>query len=212
MNGKEYIEKVKETESMDWLRIELRLLDRLGSRLDHAADGLCTEAGEFKDILKRFKYYGKKIDKTNLIEELGDLLWYVGIACDALNISLEEVMERNIAKLQERYKGKFSETRAINRDLVIERIILENDLNGISELSLVQDQYNEKMKDFETKMDNGEIPTLPSREDCLTVAKDILINSYSEICPVGCLLEVQLGQHFKSDHYAYSRGEFKEND
>lgn len=127
MTPKEYIENVKKTESSNFQTIFERLSDFSILRLDHASDGLVTEAGEFKDALKKCKFYGKSLDRTNLIEELGDILWYIGIACDELNISIEEVMEINIAKLFKRYGMYFNEDGALNKDLTAERYILEKD-------------------------------------------------------------------------------------
>lgn len=124
MNPKEYVENILKTESVDFDEIRSRMFHVWNIRLDHASDGLCTEAGEFKDALKKFKFYGRDIDRTNLIEELGDILWYVGIACDVMNVSLEEVMEKNIAKLKARYGEKFSEECAENRDLENEKKVL----------------------------------------------------------------------------------------
>jgi NTP pyrophosphatase (non-canonical NTP hydrolase) len=40
-----------------------------------------------------------------MIIELGDLMWYVAQACMALEISFEEVLERNVKKLEKRYPG-----------------------------------------------------------------------------------------------------------
>lgn len=96
-------------------------------RLEHARDGFATETGEFADVLKKYKFYGKPLDKPNLIEELGDLMWYIAIACDALGTTIEEVQAINIAKLKSRYAEKFTEHAAINRDLDAERAILEQD-------------------------------------------------------------------------------------
>lgn len=104
-----------------------RLADVRTLRLLHVAMGLCTEAGEFVDQLKKHIFYGKTLDKVNLIEELGDSSWYERIACDALEIGYLDMLERNIAKLRARFPEKFSEERAQTRDLVKERVILESD-------------------------------------------------------------------------------------
>lgn len=125
MTPKEYIENVLKTESIDFEKIKARMRLHEYIRLDHASDGLCTEAGEFKDELKKLKFYGKELDRINLVVELGDILWYIGIACDVLGITLEQVMEINIAKLNKRYGIYFNEEGAINRDLSAERDILE---------------------------------------------------------------------------------------
>lgn len=127
MNPKEYIEAVKRTESMDFEKIALRLSDKRTIRLLHAAIGLSTEANEFLDAMKKHIFYGKEIDRTNLIEELGDGNWYEGIAIDELETSFQEIMERNIEKLHKRYGISFNEEEAITRNLSAERYILEND-------------------------------------------------------------------------------------
>ena len=95
------------------------------SRLLHAAMGLSTESGEFMDQLKKHLYYGKELDEHNLREELGDLLWYIGIACDALNTTVELEMARVIDKLMVRYPDRFSNYLAQNRDLDAERTVIE---------------------------------------------------------------------------------------
>lgn len=123
----QYIEKVLTTESIDFNKISERLSNPHLLRLLHSGMGLATEAGEFVDQLKKHIFYGKDIDLINLFEELGDLLWYVGIALDEIGLPMEECFERNIAKLQARYKGKFSETKAEDRNLDAERRILEGD-------------------------------------------------------------------------------------
>lgn len=91
----------------------------------HAGMGLVTESGEFLDTLKKHIYYGKELDKVNLIEELGDQLWYCAIALNALGSDFETAMQINIDKLKSRYPEKFTEELAKNRDLEKERSILE---------------------------------------------------------------------------------------
>ena len=102
----------------DWGTVEMDLL--------HASMGLVTEAGEFQDMLKKHVFYGKALDKVNLKEEIGDLLWYCAIALEALDTDFQSVMQTNIDKLKARYPEKFTEDSANNRDLKVERQILEN--------------------------------------------------------------------------------------
>lgn len=102
-----------------------RLQDLRLVRLLHVAMGLVTEAGEFLDQLKKHIFYGKYLDKVNLREELGDSNWYERIGAEALETSLLEIMESNVAKLKARFPEKFSEEKAVNRDLDVERKILE---------------------------------------------------------------------------------------
>jgi NTP pyrophosphatase (non-canonical NTP hydrolase) len=84
-------------------------------RLLNAALGLCGEAGEFADALKKSHFHAHPLDEAALCKELGDVLWYAALACDALGLSLGEVMAENIAKLRRRYPEGFSAERSLNR-------------------------------------------------------------------------------------------------
>ena len=125
MTPKEYVENVLKTESVNHKAITLRLMPPETQRLLHGAMGVVTEAGELMDALKKQVFYGTEPDKVNIKEEIGDLFWYIGILCDTLNVTFEEIFETNIAKLKARYGDKFGETQALNRDLKKEREILE---------------------------------------------------------------------------------------
>lgn len=114
------VSRVEQTPTSEQMALEYWEL-----RLDHAVDGICTEAGELKDILKKRKYYDKPIDKVNAKEEIGDILWYVNLMCRVLGTSIEVELERNHAKLLARYPDKFSQDKALNRDLEKERSVLE---------------------------------------------------------------------------------------
>jgi NTP pyrophosphatase (non-canonical NTP hydrolase) len=94
-------------------------------RLLHAGIGLATESGEFLDALKKHIYYGKELDTVNLLEEAGDLCWYLALAIDALGGDFNKVLAVNIEKLAKRYPEKFTEHHALTRDLESERAILE---------------------------------------------------------------------------------------
>ena len=123
MNSKEYTKQSARTCAP--LDSALSRIDLHITALLHVSAGLTTEAAEFTDGLKKHIFYGKTLDEVNLMEELGDLLWYVSYGCRMLNTTMEEVMERNINKLMIRYPEKFTEDRAENRNLKAERGQLE---------------------------------------------------------------------------------------
>ena len=75
--------------------------------LNNAAFGLVGEAGEFADLVEKALFQGQH-DHEKLVDELGDLCWYLAAACTALGIDLETVMQRNIDKLKKRYPDGFS--------------------------------------------------------------------------------------------------------
>ena len=83
--------------------------------LIHAALGLASEAGEFADAIKKSFAYEKELDVENLVEELGDLLWFVALACKALNVPMDAVAVGNVAKLYKRYPEKFTNEAAHER-------------------------------------------------------------------------------------------------
>lgn len=126
MNSSQYISDAIRTESTDFEAMNTRLSSDGTKRLLHAGFGLSTEAGEFLDALKKHIFYGKELDRVNLKEEMGDLFWYLAIACDELDVEFESLMKTNIAKLKARYGEKFTEQKAENRDLNTERTILES--------------------------------------------------------------------------------------
>ena len=45
----------------------------------HATLGMAGESGEIVDLLKKVYAYGKPLDRTKLLEEIGDLMWYVNL-------------------------------------------------------------------------------------------------------------------------------------
>lgn len=81
----------------------------------HAALGLTGEAGEFAELIKKFHYHGHSLDATKAIKELGDILWYVAYAATTLNVTLDDVAQRNLDKLRARYPDGFSAKASINR-------------------------------------------------------------------------------------------------
>lgn len=77
--------------------------------------GLCGEAGEAIDIVKKHLSQGHELDKENLIKELGDIAWYLAETAYALDIDLETVLKLNIEKLKKRYPNGFRVEDSLNR-------------------------------------------------------------------------------------------------
>ena len=77
--------------------------------------GLCGESGEAIDIVKKYLAQVHDLDLEGLIKELGDIAWYLAETATALDVSLEEVLERNIEKLRKRYPEGFDSERSQNR-------------------------------------------------------------------------------------------------
>lgn len=77
--------------------------------------GLCGEAGECIDLVKKCIYQGKELDKEHLAKELGDVAWYLATTAKAIGYDLETVLEMNIAKCLARYPNGFEVARSENR-------------------------------------------------------------------------------------------------
>ena len=89
-------------------------LDRQGANIERlltAGVGINAEGGEFLEIIKKMVFQGKPWNEDNrehLIIELGDIMWYVAQACMALEVSMDQVLETNVKKLEKRYpEGSF---------------------------------------------------------------------------------------------------------
>ena len=77
--------------------------------------GLCGEAGEAIDIVKKHLAQGHALDRDGLIRELGDVAWYLAETATALDVDLEDVLARNIEKLKRRYPAGFDAEKSIHR-------------------------------------------------------------------------------------------------
>ena len=121
----EFVNAVTSDASTDFLALTDRLveLDEKGANIERlltAGVGINAEGGEFLEIIKKMIFQGKPFNadnKEHMIIELGDLMWYVTQACMALEVSLDEVVARNVTKLEKRYPGGsfdvyYSENRA----------------------------------------------------------------------------------------------------
>ena len=119
-----FVDAVTSDCSKDFVSLADRLgeLDREGAnieRLTTAGVGLAAESGEFLEIVKKMVFQGKPWNDDNrehLIIELGDTMWYVMQACMALDVDINDVIRRNVAKLEKRYpSGSFDVEKSEHR-------------------------------------------------------------------------------------------------
>ncbi len=122
MTSKDYLKKVLRTEPRKYY---FGATNNITPRIEHAVFGVVTESGELMSQIKKAKIYGAKLDKINLIEEMGDCMWYLALLCDELDVSFEDVWEKNIAKLRARYPKEYDDKKSEKRNLKKERKILE---------------------------------------------------------------------------------------
>lgn len=101
------------------------LVKELGSdtfNILHAAVGISGEAGELLDAVKKHWAYSKPLDVDNVIEELGDLEFYMAAMRQLVGVSRHHVLQINADKLAVRYAGlTYSDASAIARaDKIVE--------------------------------------------------------------------------------------------
>jgi NTP pyrophosphatase (non-canonical NTP hydrolase) len=108
-----FVDAVTSDASKDFLSLSDRMveLDEKGANIERlltAGVGINAEGGEFLEIVKKMIFQGKPWNQDNrehLIIELGDIMWYVAQACMALEVSFDDVVARNVKKLEKRYPG-----------------------------------------------------------------------------------------------------------
>ena len=85
--------------------------------------GIVGEGGELADAIKKWAFHGHALPDDDAIKELGDILWYVAVMAHEFGVSLSEVADRNIAKLEERYPDGFSEENSrLRMDVTIDGV------------------------------------------------------------------------------------------
>lgn len=109
-------------EYRDFVKSRMKPMETLQADLIHMTLGVAGEAGELVDAIKKHWVYGKPLDVGNVVEELGDLLFYIQ---GVLNIvtsqgvlapkTLEDLMVANMNKLSKRYPTGYSDQAAIAR-------------------------------------------------------------------------------------------------
>jgi NTP pyrophosphatase (non-canonical NTP hydrolase) len=77
-----------------------------GSNLSYTVLGLCGEAGEVANEVKKIDRDDGAVlseeRRERIADELGDVLWYVAAVARELRIELEDVAKNNLTKLKER--------------------------------------------------------------------------------------------------------------
>lgn len=93
------------------------------ARADSEADllingvmGMCGEAGECIDLVKKFMFQQHKLDFDHIAKELGDVAWYLAVTAYAIGYDLESVLQMNVDKLKKRYPEGFDADRSQHRE------------------------------------------------------------------------------------------------
>jgi NTP pyrophosphatase (non-canonical NTP hydrolase) len=86
-------------------------------KLEYLASKLIIEAAEAAQVVIKHVHHGHKLNQTKLVEELGDVLWYLAVLLEQVDVTLAECAYLNIEKLSKRYPNGFSVEDSINRTI-----------------------------------------------------------------------------------------------
>lgn len=100
----------------EYQALAMRTAEENGRTWSNVGLGMAGEAGEVADVIKKYLHQGHPLDHEKLLEEVGDVAWYLALAATMAGVTLESVLEANIAKLTGRYPDGFEVQRSINRE------------------------------------------------------------------------------------------------
>lgn len=95
----------------------------------YCAVGMSCEVGETIDHINKHVFHSSKLNKTKLISELGDLMWYTTNLMRLLNIRFEDVLDCNMIKLNTRYPNGRTKGIVLHKDHNKEDEAINNNLN-----------------------------------------------------------------------------------
>jgi NTP pyrophosphatase (non-canonical NTP hydrolase) len=78
------------------------ILPQVKDNIEYFTLGLCSEAGEVADKIKKQSRDGTVVSRKELAKELGDVLWYVTAIANIIGVELEAVAVMNLNKLKDR--------------------------------------------------------------------------------------------------------------
>ncbi|KRL74908.1 hypothetical protein FC54_GL000057 [Ligilactobacillus saerimneri DSM 16049] len=76
--------------------------------LTNCAMGLSAESGQLINLIKDYTFKGKKLDRAQMVHEMGDVLWYLSQIAEWADIPFDEVAQNNIDTLNKRYPNGFA--------------------------------------------------------------------------------------------------------
>lgn len=102
----------------EYQKLALRTAPKNMYRTDQIVNGLLglnAESGECADVWKKSAYMGHPFEKEKLLREMGDVMWYMAILADGLDVKLSDVLQMNIDKLKARYPDGFDTEKSLHR-------------------------------------------------------------------------------------------------
>ena len=94
-------------EANEYQALAMRTANHECLDLSNLGLGLTSEAGKCANFIKKHLHHGHELSKDKLLHGLGDVLWYVALGCQVLDVPMSDVMKMNLTKLQDRYPDGF---------------------------------------------------------------------------------------------------------
>jgi NTP pyrophosphatase (non-canonical NTP hydrolase) len=111
-----YDEETQQLKHLSYARMVGCLAKEMGHEtlnMLHAAVGVSGESGELIDAVKKVWVYNKEVDLGNIIEEMGDIEFYLQYMRIVLGLSRQQILSANARKLGKRYAaGHYSDAAA----------------------------------------------------------------------------------------------------
>lgn len=94
-------------------------LSEYHERVERGLTGLMSEVGELAQLRKKSRYQGHPHLWTTdrIIGEMGDILWYLAVMAQDLDLGLDTIARINIDKLRERFPDGFDADRSVHRNV-----------------------------------------------------------------------------------------------
>lgn len=68
------------------------------------------------------RFNDRRFDVDHVVEELGDIMWYINLMIQGLGLTWSTVLEKNIAKLEARYPDlRYDSEKSLNRNVAAEK-------------------------------------------------------------------------------------------
>lgn len=147
----------------------------------HMATGVAGEAGELLDAIKKHVVYNKELDRENVIEELGDLEFYMEKLRQNLGITREETITATIDKLSKRYANGYSDQAAQARADKNEGVVIDVEMKEVPTVFKVGDKVRMLEDSCSQLFSVGDIGTVTEIDS----DGDLWANINGEYCCIG---------------------------
>ena len=99
----------------EYQKLAMRTAEEKARCVSNVALGLAGESGEVADAVKKYLHQGHPLDREAVLQELGDVAWYVALGATTMGVDLESILQANVDKLLNRYPDGFDPERSMHR-------------------------------------------------------------------------------------------------